>query len=458
MNYDQVWQAVLGEVELNISRPHFSTWFKNTFIHSFGDNILVICVPNNFTKDWLQNKFFKEISVAFTNVTKELIKDIQYRIEIKKSAPLFPAAPKPINSHPQPTVYNQSESNFGRQIITNRFGLNNRYTFNNFIVGKGNELAHAACMAVATNPGNAYNPLFIYGGVGLGKTHLIQAIGHDLSHKTDKVLYVTSEKFSSEYVDAVRSGHAKDLKDKYRNVDVFLIDDIQFMGGREGTQEEFFHTFNELYQANKQIVITADKPPKALPALEQRLISRFSAGMIADITMPDIETRIAILENKCHEKNFPLNDKILLYIAQSFTNNIRELEGALIKLVTYYEFNNLQPTLESAKTSLANIITEFKENSLTAKGVLLGVCKFFDIEMKDLLGKSRKKELVGPRQIAMYIIKEEIKSSFPNIGAQIGDRDHTTVMHACKKIENEIKINHQTKQAVESIKQLIYSC
>ncbi len=439
MDHEQLWQAVLGEIELSLSKASFTTWFRNTFIDSYVDGRVIICVPNTFTQAWLQKKYYQEILTAFKNITKEPIKEISYRIESKKA---------PTRSADHATAPARVETSLPKTNGLNRFGLNAYYTFANFIVGKGNELAYAACQAVATNPGRAYNPLFIYGGVGLGKTHLIQAIGNELCKKTDKILYVTSEKFSNDYINEVRSGRAKQLKEKYRNVDLLLVDDVQFMAGKDGTQEEFFHTFNELHQTNRQIVLTSDRPPKAIPALEKRLLSRFEWGMIADITAPDFETKLAILKNKCHEKNYPLSDDILHYLAVNINSNIRELEGALTRLITYFEFNNLQPTLDSTKSILSSTLAEFRETNLTAKHVIDAVAKFFDVDIKDLTGKSRKKELVFPRQIAMYLLREEINASFPAIGHELGGRNHTTAIHACNKINEDLKHNSKLKQQI----------
>ncbi len=443
-NY-QIWQAVLGEIELTLSRANFTTWFKNTFISSFEDGRVVIGVPNAFTKSWLENKYHQKIIEALENVVNESIKEIIYKVENKKNIPqptlIKKEKPAPIKTTSSP----QS---------TNRFGLNARYTFENFIVGKGNELAHAACQAVVANPGNAYNPLFIYGGVGLGKTHLLQAVGHELSKKTNKILYVSCEKFTNDYVQAVRNGQAKEFKDLYRNVDVFLIDDIQFMGGKDGTQEEFFHTFNELHQANKQIVITSDRPPKQIPALEKRLLSRFEWGMIADITQPDLETRIAILEAKCKEKNYNLDFNILKYIAETVEHNVRELEGTLNRLIAFHEFNNTKPTLDSVKKMLSGVLISYSKPT-SSKKVIEIVSNYYNIPVKDVIGKSRKKELVRPRQVIMYLLREEIGTSYPSIGEELGGRDHTTAIHAYNKIKKEIEENSRTKQEIESIKQLL---
>ncbi|PLX20434.1 chromosomal replication initiator protein DnaA [Candidatus Parcubacteria bacterium] len=448
MNNDQTWEAVLGEIELTLSKANFTTWFKNTFISSVDGNSVIICVPNTFTKAWLEKKYHNEIVKALENVLGEKIKSILYKVETRKQTPEIER--KGINIEVKKEgIKNVSD--------INKYGLNNKYSFDKFVSGKGNELAHAACQAVASNPGVAYNPLFIYGGVGLGKTHLLQAIGHEITKKTDRVMYVTSEKFTNEYIQSVRGGKAKEFKEKYRNIDLLLVDDIQFMAGKDGTQEEFFHTFNELHQTNKQIVITSDRPPKSIPALEKRLLSRFEWGMIADIANPDIETRVAILENKSREKNYKLDYDILYYIAENIQNNIRELEGALNRIIAFHEFNNSTPTLESTKSILNNIISNFQSKSVTTKDIIQSVVKYYDIELKEILGKGRKKELVQPRQLIMYLMREEINTSYPTIGNELGGRDHTTAMHAYNKISKEVVDNEKLKQDINSIKQLIYN-
>ncbi|MBA3046943.1 chromosomal replication initiator protein DnaA [Patescibacteria group bacterium] len=447
MNNEQLWQAILGEIELSLSKANFTTWFKSTFISSNEDNKVVVCVPNTFTKAWLENKYHKEIASAFQNITGEKIKEIFYKVEVRKTGAIEDLLNKikikknnGIDSKPAPL---------------NRFGLNSRYTFDCFVVGKGNELAHAACQAVAANPGHAYNPLFIYGGVGLGKTHLLQGIGNELSKRTDKILYVTCEKFTNDYIQSVRSGRAKEFKDLYRNVDLLMVDDVHFMAGKDGTQEEFFHTFNELHQTNKQIVISSDRPPNAMPAIEKRLLSRFNWGMVADVIQPDVETRMAILKSKCKEKNYNLEDKILEYVADNVQSNIRELEGALNRLIAYHEFNNSRPTIETTKNLLNSIISNYQTKTTSPKTIIDAVSRFYDINLKDLTGKSRKKELVVPRQIIMYLMREEIKSSYPAIGQELGGRDHTTAMHACNKISKSIEQDDKIKQEIGSIRQII---
>jgi chromosomal replication initiator protein len=457
MDNDQLWQAVLGEIEVNVSRANFTTWFKNTFIGSYEGNTIVICVPNIFTKAWLEKKYDQEILLALRNITKEKEINLIYKIETRKSGPVLAGRETTRETNQEGAPVRRAETpviSFKNSNV-NKFGLNNKYVFNNFIVGKNNELAHAACQAVAANPGQTYNPLVLHGGVGLGKTHLLQAVGNELAKVTDRILYVTSEKFCNDYINEVQSGRAKFLKEKYRNVDLLLIDDIQFLGGKDGTQEEFFHTFNELHQNNKQIVATCDRPLKAIPALEKRLLSRLEWGMVANITLPDYETRIAILQNKCQEKNYLLNDKILSYIATNAETNVRELEGVLTKLITYFEFNNLAPSLDETKRILIDNFSSFQESSLSSKSIIDAVSKFYSVTNKDLVSKSRKKELVKPRQVVMYLLRSEIEMSFPNIGQELGGRDHSTAMHACKKILQEIKNKERMAQEINSIKQLI---
>jgi len=339
-------------------------------------------------------------------------------------------------------------------------GLNPRYTFTSFVVGKGNELAYAASRATAQKPGLSYNPLFIYGVAGLGKTHLLQAIGQEImaQNKNCVVRYATCEKFTNDFIQSVRGGRAKEFKDNYRNVDALLIDDIQFITGKEGTQEEFFHTFNELHQQNKQIVICSDRPPRAIATLEQRLQSRFEQGMIADISAPDLETRAAILTAKCQEKNFCLEENVLQYVAAHIQNNVRELEGALNRIIAHQQFNNQKITLENIKEIL--LLTNKasgRRGSLTPRQVIITVSNFYDINQDALLGASRKRELVVPRQIIMYLLREETSSSFPAIGQALGGRDHTTAIHAYKKISSCVEADEKIRRDLTLIKQQLYA-
>lgn len=467
MPYEQIWQSALGEIEISLSRANFITWFKNTFISSIENGQVIVCVPNAFIKKWLEEKYHKNIQGALENVLKQKV-NIIYKVELKKingqtviSEPSKAIETTVSENYQQKTLHTPelektnapSKNGNGNE---NKFGLNSRYVFENFIVGKNNELAYAACWAVVNNLGKAYNPLFIYGGVGLGKTHLLQAIGNEVSKKTDRILYTTSEKFTNNYIQAVHSGKAKEFKNLYRNVDLFLIDDVQFMGGKDGTQQEFFHTFNELQQGDKQIVLTSDRPPKSLPAIEARLISRFESGMVADVGKPDMETKIAILEKKSLEKGFPLKPEILNILAKSVQNNIRELEGLLNKIIAVHQIKNIDVTEKSVKEILSDFVANTQTKSLSNKEIIDAVCHFYDISSKDLIGNSRKKELVWPRQIAIYLMREEVRTSYPSIGHEMGGRDHTTAMHAYNKISHEIKENEneKVKQEIASIKQL----
>lgn len=458
MNNDQLWKAVLGELEINLSRVNFVTWFKDTFLSSFENGKVIVCVPNGFVKKWLEEKYHKNILSSLESISKEKVTEIIYKIELQKNEKKDSLEMKNEAGAQKQVV--QTFKNETTSTRVSKFDLNPRYLFENFVVGKGNELAHAACRAVVNNLGKAYNPLFIYGGVGLGKTHLLQAIGNEASKFTDKILYTTSEKFTNNYIQAVQGGKAKDFKNIYRNVDLLLVDDVQFMGGKDGTQEEFFHTFNELQQSDKQIVMTSDRPPKSIPAIEKRLISRFESGMVADVGKPDTETKIAILEKKSLEKTFPLDKDVLMYIANNVQNNIRELEGALNKIIVIHQLNNSVPTLKTTKSALSDYVSDLQSKSMTAKDVIETVASFYEIDIKDIVGNSRKKELVKPRQVAVYLIREEIGSSYPNIGQELGGRDHTTAMHAYNKIAVEINENEniKLKQEIESIRQSLINC
>ncbi|MFA5644449.1 MAG: chromosomal replication initiator protein DnaA [Patescibacteria group bacterium] len=452
MTNEQIWQAVLGELEIGISRVNFITWFKNTFIYSIENNKVIVSVPNDFTKRWLEQKYYKAIKCSIEKITNNKVAEVEYQINLKKESNEKESEDK------KSCKTETAKTPVTPEIKTNvsRFGLNAKYSFSNFIVGKATELAYAACQAIVNNPGKAYNPLFIYGGVGLGKTHLLQAIGNELIKNNKKVLYTTSEQFTNNYIDSIRGGKAKEFKNLYRNVDLLLVDDVQFMGGKDGTQEEFFHTFNELQQGDKQIVLSSDRPPKAIPAIEKRLISRFESGMVADVGRPDIETKMAILAKKAKEKNYIIEEEILNYIANSIQNNIRELEGALNKIVAYHEFHNLRPTLKIVKNILNDLTNNNQIKPISPKDVLENVSQFYNINPKELIGGKRKKELVVPRQIAIYIMREELKTSYPSIGEELGGRDHTTAMHSYNKIKNEKEKNEKINQDIESIKQLLY--
>lgn len=456
MTNEQLWRAVLGELELLISRPNFTTWLTNTFVVSFDSSRLIIGVPNAFTKAWLENKYHDSIIRAVTNITALAGVQISYRVEGSKGAaqPETIGRPEPA----QPTESTSAPIQVAAAPDQNQT-LNPRYSFASFVTGKSNELARAACLAVTDRPGQVYNPLFIYGGAGLGKTHLMQAIGNALLQQQPaaRVLYVSSERFTNEFIQSISRGNSEKFKQRYRTVDLLMVDDIQFLSGKEGTQEEFFHTFNALHQANKQIVLTSDRPPKSIPALENRLVSRFEWGMIADIAQPDLETRIAILTAKCKEKGYALSSDVLHFIGTNIQSNVRELEGALNRVIAFHQLNNTLPTLESTKHLLSSVARSPKRGGVTPRQIIQIVAEFYDLKVPDLLGASRKKELVVPRQIAMYLMREELQSSFPSIGLELGDRDHTTAMHACTKISALLEDDERLKQNVSLILQRIYA-
>ncbi len=476
MNTNELWQAVLGELELTLSRVNFTTWFRSTFILSYDGGQLCIGVPNMFTKAWLEKKYHKEIYQCLQTHTNNGIKLICYKVESRAGAPQnIPDRNEPVtvivkdqeSSHEpvrqtpafntQTTVHTTHAEPMHQHL--GEFSLNAKYDFNNFVVGKQNELAHAAAQAVVSQPGGVYNPLFIYGGVGLGKTHLLQAVGNEIVRKNNdaKVLYVTSERFTNDFINAVRSGKAKEFKNQYRTVDVLLIDDIQFITGKEGTQEEFFHTFNQLHQTNKQVVISSDRPPKAILGLENRLASRLGQGMLADVGSPDFETRVAILDAKCREKSFPLNHEILHHVATLVQNNVRELEGALNKIIAFHQFKNLIPTIETVRPILTSFQPNSSKKNVTPRQLIAVVATYFDLHIEDILGKSREKRLAFPRQIVMYLMREEMKSSYPSIGSELGGRDHTTAMHAYGKISGIVNEDEKLQHDLELIKQRLYA-
>jgi chromosomal replication initiator protein len=449
-NKKQLWDIVLSELELSISKANFKTWFQNTSISELKDSgeTVIVNVPNNFSKNWLEKKYHHAILEALQGATDNRVKKVFYNVE-----QVFPAKEQ------KPIVIDLEKISEKGMAKTNGYGLNICYTFKNFVVGKGSELAYAACQAVVKNPGKKYNPLFIYGGVGLGKTHLLQAIGHAVLEKIPKakILYTNAEKFTNEFVQAIGNGTIDKFKKFYRELDVFLIDDIQFMAGKDRTQEEFFHTFNSLYQDGRQIVITSDRTPKDIPALEERLTSRLGWGLIVDITPPDMETRLAILRVKCQERKCDLSEEILQYLASHVQRNVRELEGSLNKLIAYQEFHQIEIDLSLVKNILVSLESHGKRGFIQNKELIETVANFYGIQLNEMISSSRKRELVAPRQVAMYLMREETRASFPLIGKELGNRDHTTAMHAYEKIKREIEINSRIKQEVDLIKQRLYN-
>jgi len=458
MDEKETWQAALGELEVILSKANYTTWFKNTFILEMTDLEIIIGVPNTFTQEWLENKYHPQIFDTLKK-THPNLKKASYKVasSVPMSAPAStrssldgPRIINKITSQPEDTVATISPNTCPT--------LNPRYSFESFIIGNSNRLAAATAQAVAKKPGTAYNPLFIYGGVGLGKTHLIHAIGNEIIGKTPKkkIIYVSCEKFTNDYINSIQNKKTNDFKKLYRDTDILIVDDIQFMSGKEGTQEEFFHTFNALHQQNRQIIITSDRIPKAIPQLEDRLSSRFGMGMVADIQPPNLEMREAILKSKCQERNLPIDDEIINYIAKNIESNIRELEGAINRLSSFSEVEGNPPTLDSATRALADFI-DTKNRNLTTEKILQTASTFFGIEIKDLLSPRRNKELVRPRQIIMYLLRHEMNLSYPKIGKELNKKDHTTVMHGVDRVEKEIARNDQMREELIQIKEKIHA-
>ena len=449
MTNEELWQTVLSELELQISRPNFLTWLKNSRLVEKTEGVSLIALPNNFAREWVELKYHKLILGSIRNLDGST-KKVEYVVEgalVKKSGrrsvTLKPAT--------------EGQLSFQEMKVDPATNLNPRYTLDSFVVGSFNEFAYSATSAVIQKVGVKYNPLFIYGGVGLGKTHLIQAAGNEIKNvykNAVRVRYVTSEKFTSDVVWAIRNRRMEDVKRNYRDVDVLIIDDIQFIGGKPATEEEFFHTFNTLHENSKQIIISSDRPPKAIPTLEGRLRSRFEGGMIVDVSFPDYETRLAIIKTKLQERTASLEDKIIDLIAKKAQRNIREIEGILNKLIFYQSTYKQALNLSMAE----KIITEVTEQSVTKASpsqILKAVAGFFEISPTDLVGRARNKEFVEPRQITMYLFREMLKMSYPDIANKVGKRDHTTAIYACKKINEVAARNPDLSQKLLMIKETV---
>lgn len=455
MTKEELWQATLAEIELDISKANFNTWFRNTSILSRKNGEVVISVPNGFSKEWLSNKFHKLIHKTLRDLAGD-VKEIAFVIESKKQT--IQKRHRPRKRH-APRLLLSSQLSFEQFSVDKETNLNPKYTFASFVVGPSNELAHAASFAVSQKPGKEYNPLFIYGGVGLGKTHLLQAIGNAIKeHARNKVIrYLSCEKFTNEFITAIHNQKIKDFREKYRKVDILIIDDVQFIAKKERTQEEFFHTFNTLYETNKQIVISSDRPPKSIDCIDDRLRSRFEGGMIADVGYPEFETRLAILREKVRERKINLPDKVIEYIAENVRNNIRELEGALNILLAASKVSRGEISTEKAQICLAHVIRR-PRRIISLKKLLTTIANFYDVEEKDILSQNRKREIAYPRQVLMYLMREEFRNSYPLIGSRLGGRDHTTVMHACAKIASSLKSNDtRLMEELHTLRQRIYT-
>ena len=475
MNHQELWKSVLGQIELSISKANFVTWFQSTSIVTIEDGTATISVPNGFAKEWLENKYNHTIIQSLRGF-EENIRSIKCVISgpqpAKKSIDIVTQAgnthestethtqnvQKNISSFPMPV--SQSFVQQAPKQATALFhesNLNPRYTFEDYIVAENNELANAACVAVSQNLGQIYNPLFIYGGVGLGKTHLLQALGNEVKrvHPKKTIKYITSERFTSELVDSIKNQRTDKFKEYYQQMDLLIIDDIQFLSGREKTQNEFFHIFNALYQIDKQIVISSDRPPKAIPTLEDRLRSRFEGGMITDISQPNQETRLAILRKKVSEKGIFIEEDALVFIAENITQNIREIEGALNRVIAYSEFYKTPPTIALVEKVLSQLIIQNKKKVQT-KDIIAAIEKLYSVPVEDLLKKGRKKGISHARQVAMYLMRSELNMPFSSIGTYFGGRDHTTALHAFEKIGNEIELNLRLKSELSTLKTELY--
>jgi len=434
-----LWNKILEYTKQEIGEQAFENWFTQTKLISVSDEIMVVEVPSNFLKDWIHDHYRDIMNIA---ILKTIGKVLPVKFEIKEEK-LSRAGDGRVQAQAAPPE---------KPAQKKPFYLNPKYTFEGYVVGASNRFAHAATLAVAEAPAKAYNPLFIYGGVGLGKTHLMQAACNYISdmHKHMKLFYTTSESFTNELINGIQTRTTQKFREKYRNVDVLLIDDIHFIAGKESTQEEFFHTFNALYDAHKQIVLSSDRAPKTIPGLEERLISRFEWGLVTDVQLPDFETRIAILKKKAERNGSKLPDDILYFIAEKIKTNIRELEGALIKLIAYSALENKKVTLELAKEILKNAGSE-DSKKITIELIQKKVADYFDIKPADMKTKKRTRQVSYPRHVAMYLTREMTGHTLPEIGEYFGGRDHSTVIHACDKIETDSKKSPNVKNLIQKL-------
>jgi chromosomal replication initiator protein len=437
----QLWDQCLNLLERQLNKTSYETWIKSIYLSSLDENQITLAVPNIFAKDWIENHYGPIIKQICQHVINNDI-DISYIVPLQEGKKEVNKSEKSKDTSHQPEL-NAKPGNYSST-------LNPKYTFDTFVVGNSNRFAHAASLAVAETPARSYNPLFIYGGVGLGKTHLMHAIGNFVKQQNQEanVMYVSSETFTNELINSIRDDNTLSFRNKYRNIDVLLIDDIQFLAKKERTQEEFFHTFNSLHEANKQLVISSDRPPKEIPTLEDRLRSRFEWGLITDIQPPDYETRIAILRKKAALDNIYVPNEVMAYIAEQISSNIRELEGALIRVVAYSSMNSTEITTELAIKSLKDILPENRPKEITAPLIQEVVAKYFGLKQEEMRAKKRTRTVAYPRQIAMYLCRELTDLSLPKIGGEFGGRDHTTVIHAYDKITLELKEDLSLQQTI----------
>lgn len=481
MQSGSLWQAVLGEIELSLSRGNFVTWFKNTQLLQHSDEVAIIGVSNIFVKQQLERKY-TELILETLRKNGVSPARIEYKIvalprpsATENTQPGLMKASSAASGHVEPPpaapgyggaapvatavpVSRQNTSALSNSLAhTYRQGLNERYTFDTFIVGSGNELAYAACQAIAAQPGTKYNPLFLYGGVGIGKTHLIQAVGNTVLAKNPqaRIVYASTEQFVQEFVDALRFKKTTDFAKHYRGADVLIVDDMQFIAGKEKIQEEFFHTFNALHQANKQIIISSDKPPRDIPTLEERLQSRFAWGMTIDMQIPDFETRCAIIQTKASAHEIDLPPDVVEFLANLVQTNIRELEGVLNQLLAFCEMRELQPDLSIATSLLGS--AKSRPKHLNARQIIERTARHFQISIDEILGPKRDKDIVMPRQIAMYMLRSELHMSFPKIAHELGRKDHTTAMHSVEKIVKESQLDAELRDTIQNIRDRLYA-
>jgi chromosomal replication initiator protein len=445
MDAKQVWRAVLGELQVSLSPANYETWLKDTTLAEIDESRFRIAAPNGFARDWLDNRYRTLVSQTLARVVGG---SVQVEFVVADAPGGVPAQSDEDNLPPPPLSAGGNTVN-----------LNSRYTFANFIVGSANRLAHAAALSVAERPGHAYNPLFLYGGVGLGKTHLMHAIGNAVAVKfpRKRILYATSEKFTNDFINSIREQKMEDFRNRYRRIDVLLIDDIQFIAERERTQEEFFHTFNAIHEAGKQIVLSSDRPPKAITTLEERLRSRFEWGLIADLTPPDLETRIAILRSKAEDQLNLIPAEVIEFIARKVVSNVRELEGALNRVIAYASMSGMPINNELASAVLSNVMYNPKKRSITPQRIVRAVADYYGVNLDQLRSSKRDRAIVVPRQIAMFLIREETDISLLRIGAELGGRDHSTVLHACDKIARELAENDEMRREISAVREMIYS-
>ncbi len=450
---EAIWQAALGELQLQMTKATFDTWVKQTRVVAYEDGEFIVGVQNGYAKDWLENRLLSTIKRTLVGIVDRSV-EVKFVVQPKSlSARENVEVLKPVERDDQFFEVQDSSSN-NYFADRSRVEFNPEYTFDKFVVGASNRLAHAASLAVAENPAKAYNPLFLYGGVGLGKTHLLQAIGNHARHRGLRVLYVSSETFTNDLINSIRTKSTEDFRDCYRNADVLLIDDIQFIAGKERTQEEFFHTFNALHSSGRQILISSDRPPQSIPTLEERLASRFQWGLTADVQPPDLETRLAILRMKAESRNALVPDEVMYLIAREMQNNIRELEGALNRVIAQSTLTHEPITEDLARHTLSTLVE--RRTHITVPDIIKTVSHYYGISQDELTGSSRKKEFTVPRQIAMYLAREETTASLPEIGYALGGRDHSTIMHGNQKIAKEIEQKDSLRRDLISLREKLY--